>query len=102
MGARPRTISRRFVTNQGRVRAIDRSPASPAIMAVAPPDTVSDRRLGLFSQRHNIIRTYAVVVQGLRQSGTYSFSCVRFCRAPRGKTAHKRMNMYHAAAGEKH
>jgi hypothetical protein len=47
------------------------------------------------------IRTYAVGVLSLRQSGTSSFGCVRFFRAPRRKTAHKRIDKYHAAAGKK-
>jgi hypothetical protein len=47
------------------------------------------------------IRTYAVGVLSLRQSGSSSFRRVRFSRAERGKTAHKRMDKYHAAAGEK-
>jgi hypothetical protein len=33
--------------------------------------------------------------------GTSSFSRVRFFRAERGKTVHKTMAKYHAAAGEK-
>jgi hypothetical protein len=37
----------------------------------------------------------------LRQSGTLHFSRVQFFRAARGKTAHKMINKYHAAAGEK-
>jgi sarcosine oxidase delta subunit len=32
----------------------------------------------------------------------FIFICVRFFRATRGKTAHKRMAEYHAAAGKKH
>src|SRR6476469_3066382 len=48
-----------------------------------------------------IDRTYAVGVLSLRQSGTLYFTCVRFFRAPRGKTAHRTISTYHAAAGEK-
>src|SRR5207253_10335024 len=44
--------------------------------------------------------TYAVGVLSLRQSGSFSFRRVRLFRATRGKTAHKRMAKYHAAAGE--
>jgi hypothetical protein len=32
----------------------------------------------------------------------FTFKCVRFFRAQRGKTAHKTIDKYHAAAGEKH
>src|SRR3982751_918405 len=35
-------------------------------------------------------RTYAVGGLSLRQSGTLLFNCVRFFRATRGKTAHRR------------
>src|SRR5205085_904344 len=31
----------------------------------------------------------------------FTFTCVRFFRATRGKTAHKKMTKYHAAAGKK-
>src|SRR5215212_8165991 len=37
----------------------------------------------------NIVRSYAVSVLSLRQSGTFLFYCVPFCRAERGKTAHR-------------
>jgi hypothetical protein len=42
----------------------------------------------------------SVAALRLRQSGTLHFSCVRFFRAKRGKTAHKRNGKYHAAAGK--
>jgi hypothetical protein len=49
-----------------------------------------------------LFRTYAVVVLSLRQSGTpHDFCCVRFFRVKRGKTAHKTIGTYHAAAGKK-
>jgi hypothetical protein len=47
------------------------------------------------------VRTYAVGVLSLRQSGTLHFSRVPFLRAARGKTAHKMIDTYYAAAGEK-
>jgi hypothetical protein len=46
------------------------------------------------------VRTYAVGVLSLRQSDTLLFYHVRFFHAQRGKTAHRRIGKYHAAAGK--
>jgi len=45
------------------------------------------------------LRTYAVGVLSLRQSGTFHFNGVRFFRAAREKTAHDKKVKHRSAAG---
>jgi hypothetical protein len=48
----------------------------------------------------NHIRTYAVGVLSLRQSGTYSFLVCRFLRSASAKNDKHMIAKYHAAAGK--
>jgi len=45
-------------------------------------------------------RTYAGRIEPSAER-YFIFNCVRFCRAPRGKTAHKKVDKYLAAAGKR-
>src|SRR5829696_5984777 len=78
-------------------------PARPAACWVACSAAPKNSSTCL-RQQCFLFRTYAVGVLSLRQPligfgnrSSSSFCCVRFSRAPRGKTAHKRMDKYHAA-----